>query len=481
MMKTPFKCLYGVLLLVICAGLFFPKVAQAQTSVPNHPVVIYMFWGDGCPHCEAARQFINNLRRQSSNIELRAYEVWYVPENQQLFKDMCTTYGFEARYVPTILIGDRYWVGFNETIAKEIEEAIKTCITNGCSTPDKETSLLPPNVQATITKGPQNKITSTITPVSPLPGNSSAGPSEGGSQSHIINLPVLGSIDLDRQSLTISTLLISFVDGINPCSIWVLTMLLALTLHTGSRRKVVLIGIIFLTVTAGIYALFITGLFSVLKIVSFIGWIQIIVATVALIFGLVNIKDYFWYKEGISFTIGDEKKPGIYKRMRALMDASQTTWGLVGATIVLAGGVSLVEFSCTAGFPMIWTNLLNSQNVNGFTFLLLLALYLLIYQLDELVIFFAAVFTMKATRMEEKGGRILKLIGGTLMLSLAMVMLVNPAIMNSLGNSMLVFAIVFISAGIVLLLHRVILPRFGIWIGSEKSLHTHNMPKKKRE
>ena len=105
----------------------------------------------------------------------------------------------------------------------------------------------------------------------------------------------------------------------------------------------------------------------------------------------------------------------------------------------------------------------------------------MIYQLDELVIFFAAVYTMKATRMEEKGGRILKLIGGTLMLSLAIVMLVNPAIMNSLGKSMLVFAIAFISAGIVLLLHRVILPRFGIWIGSEKSLHRHDMSKKNRE
>ena len=473
--KTPIKTLYWVLLFVICAGMFFPKVAQAQTSVPSHTVVIYMFWGDGCPHCEAARQFINSLKIKFSNIELKAYEVWYVPENQQLYKDMCTTYGFEARYVPTIFIGDHYWEGFNETIAKEMEDAIKACTTNGCST------LLPPTVQPALTKEPQNKITPTFTPVSPLPGNSSVGSSGGGSQSHIINLPVLGLIDLDRQSLTISTLLISFVDGINPCSIWVLTMLLALTLHTGSRRKVVLIGIIFLTVTAGIYALFITGLFSVLKIISFIGWIQIIVTTVALIFGLVNIKDYFWYKEGISFTIGDEKKPGIYKRMRALMDASQKTWGLVGATIVLAGGVSLVEFSCTAGFPMIWTNLLNSQNVNGFTFLLLLALYLLIYQLDELVIFFAAVYTMKATRMEEKGGRILKLIGGTLMLSLAIVMLVNPAIMNSLGKSMLVFAIAFISAGIVLLLHRVILPRFGIWIGSEKSLHRHDMSKKNRE
>lgn len=472
-MRKLIKIFGWVLFFAACASLFFTKTVQAQTPPPPQPVPIYLFWGDGCPHCEAAKQAISKLQRQYSNIELIAYEVWYVPENQQLFKEMCATFGFEAQYVPTIFIGNHYWVGFNESIGKEMEAAIKECSSNSC------TVSLPSLVQPTSTKEPQSTDTPASTLTSSLPNGSSTDTSAASSPSHILNLPLLGSIDLDQQSLAISTLLISFVDGVNPCSIWVLTMLLALTLHTGSRGKVILIGIIFLTVTAGVYALFITGLFTVLKIVNFLGWVQIAVALVALFFGLVNIKDYFWYKEGISFTIADEKKPGIYRRMRALMDASQTTWGLVGATIVLAGGVSLVEFSCTAGFPMIWTNLLNSQNVSALTFLLLLGLYLLIYQLDELVLFFTAVFTMRATRIEEKGGRILKLIGGMLMITLAIVMLMNPAIMNNISSSLLVFAIALTAAGILLLFHRVVLPRFGIWIGSEKLPHSHPQTNKK--
>ena len=48
-------------------------------------------------------------------------------------------------------------------------------------------------------------------------------------------------------------------------------------------------------------------------VISFVGWIRIVVALVALFFAAVNIKDYFWEKEGISFTIADEKKPGIYR------------------------------------------------------------------------------------------------------------------------------------------------------------------------
>jgi hypothetical protein len=275
-------------------------------------------------------------------------------------------------------------------------------------------------------------------------------------------------VDLAGQSLWISTALISFVDGFNPCSLWVLSILLALTLHTGSRKKVLTIGLIFITVTAAVYALFIAGLFTVLSIVSFVGWIQVVVALLALFFGAVNIKDYFYYKEGVSFTIDDKNKPGIYQRMRRVLDASQSFWGLAGATVVMGAGVSLVEFSCTAGFPVLWTNLLAAQSVPALSFALLLLLYLFIYQIDELAIFFTAVFTLKASRLEEKQGRILKLIGGTLMLTLAGVMVINPALMNNLSSSLLIFGIAFAAAGLVLLLHRKVLPSFGIWIGSEK-------------
>jgi len=257
------------------------------------------------------------------------------------------------------------------------------------------------------------------------------------------------------------------VDGFNPCSLWVLSILMALTLHTGSRKKVLIIGLVFITVTAAIYVLFIAGLFTVLTFVSFLGWIQVMVALVALFFALVNIKDYFWYKEGLSFTIADEKKPGIFKRMRDVMNAGDSLWGLVSGTVVLAAGVSFVEFSCTAGFPVLWTNLLTAHGVTAGTFGLLLLLYMVIYQIDELAIFLIGVVTLKASRLEEKHGRILKLVGGMLMLTLAVVMIVEPAFMTNLGNSLLIFANAFGLAAIVLFVHRIILPRLGVYVGTE--------------
>jgi hypothetical protein len=46
-------------------------------------------------------------------------------------------------------------------------------------------------------------------------------------------------------------------------------------------------------------------------------------------------------------------------------------------------------------------------------------------------------------------------------------MLVNPNLMNRVTTSLLVFAVAFAAAGLVLLVHRVILPRFGVTIGTE--------------
>jgi cytochrome c biogenesis protein CcdA len=203
-------------------------------------------------------------------------------------------------------------------------------------------------------------------------------------------------------------------------------------------------------------------------VVRFVGWVQLIVALVALAFALINIKDYFWYKEGVSLTIKDEKKPGIYKGIRRVVRAEDSIWTMVGATIILAGGASLGEFSCPAGFPVLWTNLLNSQNVTGAAFLGLLLVYMFIYQIDELGIFLVSVFTLRKTRLEEKHGRLLKLLGGSLMLALALVMLIDPTIMNEVGSSLWVFAAAIGFAAFVLLVHRVILPKFNIKIGSQE-------------
>lgn len=450
--KKPLISFVWILLaLVVLIGLLAVNTNQRVAAQEEQPVVIYMFWGDGCPHCAEAKPFFEEMARKYPQVELRFYEVWYDTVNQEKFLTLSKAFGFEPAGVPTIFIGANHWEGYISDMNAMFENEIKKCIAFGCV--DSGAGIIEP--VATQSEDPGT--------IEETPDTSN--PNEN--ETRTITLPLIGEIDLDNQSLTVATALIAFVDGVNPCSVWVLTMLLALTLHTGSRKRVLLIGFIFIFVTALVYALFIGGLFTFLTFISFMTWIQVVVALVALVFALINIKDYFWYKEGLSLTIADEKKPGIFKRMRHLLDNTQSFWGLVGATIVLAGGVSLVEFSCTAGFPVLWTNMLAAQDVSALDFGLLLLLYMIIYQIDELVIFLTAVFTLKATRLEEKHGRILKLIGGILMLSLAIVMIIKPSLLSSLNSALIIFGIAFGAIILVLLLHRRILPAMGIWIGTE--------------
>ena len=152
--------------------------------------------------------------------------------------------------------------------------------------------------------------------------------------------------------------------------------------------------------------------------------------------------------------------------MRSAVVNPRTIIGLIGSSAALAVGVSFIEFSCTAGFPFIWSNLMVANNVNQTNFILLLALYMAIYLIDELVIFAIAAVTMRASKMEEKHGRLLKLVSGVVMFILGLVMIVNPAIMNNINSSLIVFVSALLATWFIYMFHQKILPNFDIYIGT---------------
>lgn len=440
--------------IVALTGASSGSATAAGTADGGGPT-LYFFWGDGCPHCAAAKPFLADLAARYPDLEVRDVEVYNDPEGREAFVEMAAAFGFEPTGVPTFFLGEDSWVGFSEsTTGAQLEAAVARCVAVGC--PDAGAGVLTPLDDVPTGEDPA---TGSSPPQSVAPGKGSAG--------GVLALPLIGEVDAAQQSLAVTTALIAFVDGFNPCSLWVLTVLIALTLRTGSRRLTVIIGLVFIAVTALVYAVFIAGLFSVLTVASIAPSVRVVVAIVAATFAAVNVKDYFWFKKGVSFTIADERKPGIYQGIRRVIARADSVPALVGGTVVLAAGVSLVEFACTAGFPVLWTNILASQGVGVAAFLLLLALYLLIYQLDELAIFGVAVVTLRSSRLEEKHGRVLKLVGGMLMLTLAVVMLVDPALMTSVGTSLVVFGVAVGATAVLLLVHRVILPRFGVVVGSE--------------
>ncbi len=421
-------------LLVIVAALFvvvWPVATPDRSAAqPQDRVTLYFFWAQGCPHCAAAKPVLTALQQRHPQLEVRSFEVGADAENQRLFSAIAAKFGFEPTGVPAFFLGTRHWVGYSEQITPRLlETAVSRCLAVGC--PDAGADIIAGG--AGIRGAP-------------------APPAD------IVHLPFFGAIDPGAQSLVLSTLLIAAIDGVNPCSLWVLSILLALTLRTGSRRTTAVTGLVFIFVTGLVYALFIGGLFTVFAVLSFAPVVRIIVATLAAVFAAINIKDFFWFKAVVSLSIPEASKPGIYDRMRRVLASAQSLPALVSSTVVLAAGVSFVELACTAGFPVLWTNIVAARDVSPSTFGLLLGLYMLVYQLDELLIFGVAVATMRITKLQEKQGRMLKLLSGMLMLSLAIAMLVDPSLLNDVRTSLLVFAGAAGATVLILVLDRRISP-----------------------
>jgi hypothetical protein len=406
-------------LILVCTTALAGAAPDSPAAPPS--VDIHFISGEGCPHCAKARPFLDALAARHPGVRVHELEIWKNRDNRPLAQALAARRGMELESVPVVLVGSRSWVGFaEEPIGREIAEAVAACVASGC--PEPQVAVAAPRA----------------------PGGAS------------LAVPGIGTIDLGSRSLLASTALIAFVDGFNACSLWVLTLLLAVTLHTGSRGKVVLIGLTFLTVTSAVYALFIAGLFGAMTVLSFADWLRVLMAVVALLFAAINIKDYFWYGRGPSLSISDDAKPGLYRRMRAVNAAGKSLPALLGATVVLSASASLVEFACTAGFPVLWTQLLAQHGASGWQFAGLLLLYMLIYQADELLIFGIAVWTMRAMRVEERHGRVLKLASGMLMLALGLVMLIAPDAMDHLSGALGVFGAAALATVLVLVLQRLL-------------------------
>ncbi|MCD9622695.1 hypothetical protein [Rhabdothermincola salaria] len=416
--------LLGLLALVVLVAVpARPAGAQedgGRDGVDRSEVVVEVFWGDGCPHCEALLQFLDELTGRVDGVTVVAREVWYDRAAQQLMGERARAIGVRSDAVPLTIVGDQAWVGYSGPIGAQIEAAVLR------------------------QRGG----------AAPAPSGGDAVPDAG--EATVIDVPLVGEVDVQGRSLLVATALIAVVDGLNPCSLWVLTMLLALVLHTGSRRRVAAIGGTFLFVTTLVYGLFIVGVYGAMSLVGSLGWIRALVAVFAICFGLVNVKDYLWFGAGPSLTIADERKPRLYRRARSLAGADLALPAALVAAAVMAAGVALVELPCTAGFPVVWSDLVANTGASGATFGVLLAVYLVVYLLDELVVFGAAVVTMRVTKLQERHGRALKLVGGMVMIVIGFTIVTAPQVLEEPVGSLVVFLVAAGLSALVVLVDRVV-------------------------
>ncbi|HKJ86811.1 MAG TPA: glutaredoxin domain-containing protein [Spirochaetia bacterium] len=395
---------------LLLSTLLSVDLVVAQDATIARPT-LYVFVQEGCPSCERMKPFIRSLDESMPELRVRIMEVSANPEYRRVLIELGQAFGVDQLSVPAVFIGDRGWVGYSEATTQQIAEEAARCVEEGC-----DDAL---EVQLGIGSGDRGSRAATVT---------------------ARDVPEVFGLQPEELPIVAGTALVAFLDGFNPCSLWVLTFLLAMVMHTGSRRRVLLVGGVFLLVTAAIYGLFIVGIVQAVVLVAHVTWIRIAVVALALAMGAINIKDYFAFKQGMSLTLSARRQSKIARRFGELGKGSQSTGLLIVTTAGLAAGIAIVELPCTAGFPVVWSNMIANANVGFPLFALLLGLYLFIYLLIELVIVVAATVAFKRVVITERAGRVLKLLGGSIMVALAIVLLFRPELMDSIGSMLVVFA-----------------------------------------
>ena len=410
-----------IFLMIALAALITLTPALAQ-----HDTTIYFFYGDGCPHCAEEKPFLEQLESQYPSLTVKQYEVYNNRENAELFMKFAEAYGETARGVPGTFVGDQMYSGYSERLGEKIEQDVIKCIEDGCVDPWQKYEG---NVE-------ENKSSKTNV-----------------NETNEVSLPMFGEVNAAKMSLPVLAMVLGFIDGFNPCAFFVLLFLLSMMISLRSRGKMLLVGGIFVFFSGLMYFLFMAAWLNVFLVAGSMYIVTSLAAIVAIFVGLVNIKDYFAFKTGLSLTIPDKAKPKLFKRMRGLLKAESLTSMLIGA-VVLAIAANLYELLCTFSFPMVFTRILTLNNLPAITYYMYLLLYNLFYIIPLLVIVIMVSLTLGARKLSESQGRILKLVSGNMMLFLGLVLLFKPGLLNNVFAAVIILFTALIVSGMVLLIRR---------------------------
>ena len=102
-------------------------MTENNISYSKEKINIYLFYGEGCPHCEELKNYLNSLdNKEKSYFDIYTFEVWNNSTNQQFMKDSAKYLNKEVSGVPFLIIGNNTFEGYNESMNTKIEKAIKT-------------------------------------------------------------------------------------------------------------------------------------------------------------------------------------------------------------------------------------------------------------------------------------------------------------------------------------------------------------------
>ena len=355
------------------------KVASiTNTETDNNKINLYLFKGAECPHCAEEKEWLETIKEDYKDyLNIYEFEVWHDENNAKLLDQVKEEMKSTSNSVPFTVIGKYYFVGFSETTASNIENRIKE--------------------YAELENNPTH-----------------------------VKIPILGNINMKKVSIPLVAVVLGFIDGFNPCAMWILLFLINMFLGQKDKKKSWILGFTFLIVSGTIYFLSMLGMNIVLSVVA-ISWLKIAIAIFILIAGILNLKKYLrTRKEEDGCDIVDTKKrKKLITRVRKIMNNKSFLLSLIGVAL-LAASVNLIELACSLGFPMIFTEILTINHINGIIRIIYLLIYIIFYMIDDMVVFTISMITLEATGITNKYNKLCTLVSAIIMIIMGLLLILKP-------------------------------------------------------
>ena len=391
---------------IIVFLLFFCLLCIPVQAEEKEKITLYLFHGNGCPHCAEEIEFLKKIENKY-DIKIEKYEVWYNKENAELDKKIRESMDITNSYVPMTVIGDTVLIGYSSSTASKIERAIQHY------SEEKYTDQVSKIIDGTFEKKEKT-----------LENDFSQKEKEL-DEKVTIDVPFFGQVNLKNVSLTTASVLIGFIDGFNPCAMWVLLFLISVLIGMKDRKRMWILGLTFLFTSAFVYMLIMLSWITIVIKITAIVWIRNIIALVALMGGLWNLRSFLKTRDSGCEIVDDDKRKNIFKKIRKFTSEKNFILAVLGV-MGLAISVNLVELACSAGLPLVFAEVLALNQVTSLTKFLYTLLYIIFFLIDDFIVFTIAMLTMKVTGISSKYNKYSHLIGGIIMLIIGILLLWKP-------------------------------------------------------
>lgn len=413
-------------LIVFAILLLLPVSAKADEKVIN----IHLFYGNGCPHCAAEEEFLSDYLKDRTDVKLYKYEIWYDSHNQELLskvqKEMGTT---NKNGVPFTVIGKKTIVGYADGVTDEqIKDAINYYLNNDYRDYAGE---ITGKVKKTEVKEDTTKDESKTEDKKENKIEKADDTKDSDQTDENVTVPVLGKINAKKVSLPILAVVLGFVDGFNPCAMWILIFLITMLFNMKDRKKMWILGLTFILTSGIVYLMFMLAWLNLATFISKIAFIRLLIAVVALVVGLINIYKYIdsLKKKDEGCDVVDKKdRKKIMEKIISITHEKEFIIALLGV-MVLAASVNIIELMCSIGIPLLFTQILAMNNLSTFSYMIYMFIYIFFFLIDDIVIFVISMVTLKVTGLSTKYTKYSHLVGGIIMLIIGLLLIIKPELL----------------------------------------------------